>query len=289
MTSLITTTDITFSCEDGYTLSGSLFSPQVPAKGAVMIAPATGIKRQFYARFASFLAEQGYGVITFDNRGIGQSLQGNISKSDASLQCWGELDMPAALNHLQQLFPGTNYHLVGHSAGGQLVGLMQNSYVLKSMYNIACSSGQLRNMEMPYYAKANFFMNLVIPVSNFLVGHTKSQLFGMGEPLPKRAAAQWREWCNGQGYVKTAFGRSVTTHNYDQLTLPALWAYGVDDEIANAANVADMISVFSQSPATTYRLCPTEHGLSEIGHMKFFSRKSQVLWPHVIEWIEQHS
>jgi len=289
MTTPITNSDIAITCADDYVLSGTLYTPAQGLKGAVLMAPATGIKRQFYAGFATYLAQQGYGVLTFDNRGIGQSLAGDISKSTASLQCWGELDLPAALTQLQHQFPNTYYHLTGHSAGGQLVGLMPNSDALSSMYNVACSSGQLSNMTMPYYAKANFFMNLVIPLSNFLVGHTKSQLFGMGEPLPKRAAAQWRTWCNGQGYVKTAFGGSVKTHYYDKLTLPALWAYAEDDEIANAKNVADMISVFTQSPATTHPMRPSDYDLKEIGHMKFFSRKSQALWPHVTQWFEQHS
>jgi len=282
-------TDITITCADGCSLVGTLVSPQQPIKGAVLMAPATGIKRQFYTRFIHFLAEQGYGVISFDNRGIGESLDGDVRDSDASLQCWGEQDMPAALSHLQTVFPNTSYHLVGHSAGGQLVGLMPNSNTLSSMYNIACSSGSLRNMKMPYFAKAHLFMNIFIPLSNFLSGHTKSPLLGMGEPLPKQAAEQWRQWCNGQGYIKTAFGRGVNTHFYDQLTVPGLWAYAVDDDIANAVNVADMISVYSKSPATTLALWPNEHGLREIGHMKFFSQKSQVLWPSVSQWFEKHS
>ncbi len=286
---LFSSADITVTCQDGHAIKGTLFTPNQPLKGAVMMAPATGIKRQFYSAFASYLAQQGYGVITFDNRGIGQSLTGNISKSNASLQCWGEQDLPGVLSYLQATFPNTSYHLVGHSAGGQLVGLMHNSHQLNSMYNVACSSGSLRNMKMPYFAKAHFFMNVFIPLSNFIAGHTKSQLFGMGEPLPKQAAAQWRQWCNGQGYVKTAFGRSVLKHYYDELTLPSMWVHAVDDDIANESNVADMISVYQKTVATTLSLCPTQYGLKEIGHMKFFSRKSQVLWPHVIRWFEQHS
>ncbi|XQF94486.1 hypothetical protein ACOBV9_19070 (plasmid) [Pseudoalteromonas espejiana] len=45
-----------------------------------MIAPATGIKQQFYANFATYLQQHGFGVITFDNRGIGQSLNRSIKK-----------------------------------------------------------------------------------------------------------------------------------------------------------------------------------------------------------------
>lgn len=285
---LFSSADITITCQDNCVIKGTVFVPEHKLKGAVMMAPATGIKRQFYSAFASYLAEQGYGVITFDNRGIGQSLSGEVRKSNASLQCWGEQDLPAVLTQLQHMFPNTSYHLVGHSAGGQLVGLMHNCMQLSSIYNVACSSGSLRNMKMPYFAKAHFFMNIFIPLSNFFSGHTKSQLFGMGEPLPRLAAAQWRNWCNGQGYVRTAFGRSVTKHYYDELTTPSMWIRAVDDDIANEENVAEMISVFRKTTATSLTVCPSQYGLKEIGHMKFFSRKSQVLWPHVTSWLERY-
>ena len=80
--------DIQVTCEDGMHLTALLYTPPSPAKAAVMIGPATGIKRQFYSAFATYLCEQGYGVITFDNRGIGGSVKGSVKQSDASLVTW---------------------------------------------------------------------------------------------------------------------------------------------------------------------------------------------------------
>lgn len=280
--------DTKIKCKDGEFIAATIHSPNQTAKGAVLIAPATGIKRQFYANFANYLAENGYGVICFDNRGIGQSLVGSIKKSNASLQCWGEKDMPAVLEQLKISFPATRYHLVGHSAGGQLVGLMHNALELSSMFNFACSSGKLNNMSLSHKIKAHFFMNIFIPLNNTLFGHTKSQWVGMGEPLPKNAAKQWRDWCNGQGYVKVAFGKTVFNHFYDELSIPSLWVNAIDDEIANDDNVADMLSVFTQLDAETLTLKSKDHGLNEIGHMKFFSKKSQALWHFALEWLDKH-
>lgn len=277
--------NITIDCLDGFQLAATLYTPVNSLKGAIMIAPATGIKRQFYHHFAAFLAENGYGVLSFDNRGIGESLSGAIRDSEASLQCWGEKDMPAVLDKLQSLFPDTQYHLVGHSAGGQLVGLMPNYKALTSIFNYACSSGQLRNMHISYIVKAHFYMNFFIPMSNLLFGHVKSQWVGMGEPLPKLVAKQWQLWCNGQGYVKTAFGKSVKQHWYDDIDVPALWVNAVDDHIANNTNVDDMLSVFTKTNAHRLILVPKEHALDEIGHMKFFSRKATPLWQYTLDWL----
>ena len=206
------TKDIQVTCEDGTHLAASLFTPHSPAKAAVMIGPATGIKRQFYSAFAAYLCEQGFGVITFDNRGIGGSVKSSVKESDASLVTWGEQDMPAVLETLKIHFPNVPYFLVGQSAGGQLLGLMHNVHDLTAFCNFGSSSGSLRNMRKGYLLKAHFFMNFYIPVSNLLFGHTKSQWVGMGEPLPKKVARQWQKWCNGKGYVKTGFGSDINKH-----------------------------------------------------------------------------
>jgi len=286
--SLVKQTNIKIECNDNCTLAASLYSPEQTIKGAVLIGPATGIKRQFYQKFAAFLTSHDYGVLTFDNRGIGESLVGNIKYSDASLQCWGEKDMTAALEQLKQSFPGTKYHLIGHSAGGQLVGLMPNASDLTSMYNFACSSGQLSNMRVGYRVKAIFFMNIFIPLSNAIFGHTKSQWLGMGEPLPKGVAKEWKTWCNGAGYVKSAFGKTIFKHHYNELSIDSVWLNAIDDDIANNLNVDDMLSVFPLLKAEKITLDPKEYNLKEIGHMKFFSQKSEKLWQHVLDWLAKY-
>jgi len=252
-----------------------------------MIAPATGIKRGFYNSFASYLAEQGYGVICFDNRGIGDSKNGNIKYLDASLIDWGKLDMPAVLNQLQSDFPNQKYHLIGHSAGGQLVGLMENAFELTSMFNFACSSGSLQNMNYPFKLQAHFFMNMFIPLSNFLFGKANVQWMGIGEPLPKQVANQWRKWCNGRGYAETDFGKSIKDHNYNDLEVPSLWLHATDDKIANYENVKDMIRVYTKSAGKLLTLNPNEQGHNGIGHMKFFSSKNKVLWKYTLNWLRQ--
>ncbi|WP_018982526.1 alpha/beta hydrolase family protein [Salinimonas chungwhensis] len=279
---------VTLQCEDGYRLSGTLFRPTKPLCGAIIIAPATGIKRQFYTNFATFLADYGFAVLTFDNRGIGESVNTTLRKSDADLIAWGKQDMPAALNTIEKYFPGQSYFLVGHSAGGQLIGLMNNAHKLKAFINFGSSSGSLRNMRLRYRLKAHFFMNFFIPLSNLIFGHTKAHWIGMGEPLPRGVARQWRQWCNGSGYVQTSFGKEVTEHYYSSLTIPSKWIIASDDDIANEANLKEMIAVYEGSNARYCVLYPAAFGLDDIGHMRFFSRHSRRLWPLVTNFFDEH-
>lgn len=277
--------DLKIKCTDGFELSATIYTPTT-LKAAVMIGPATGIKRIFYKAFATFLAENGYGVICFDNRGIGDSKNGSINKCNASLITWGQLDMPAVLRALQNHFPNTTYHLVGHSAGGQLLGLMDNATDIQSMFNFASSSGCIKNMRPPFKARAKFFMDFFIPISNTIFGQTNSQWVGMGEPLPKAVASQWSKWCNGEGYVKVDLGKAIQHHYYDAITIPSLWLHATDDDIANYENVKDMIRVYSKINAEIITLEPQKIGYDNIGHMKFFSSKYKQLWRYALDWFD---
>ena len=270
-------------------LAATVYRPKDVVKTAVMIAPATGIKRQFYHNFATYLAESGFGVLTFDNEGIGESLSSDLAKCDASLISWGRHDMPAALDALQDEFSDVTYHLIGHSAGGQLIGLMPNYKAIASVFNVACSSGQIKNMDMPYTLKAIGFMDAFIPLTNLTFGYTPADKIGMGEPLPRSVARQWREWCNGAGYIETAFGKSIHTHFYDEIDMPALWLGFSDDEIANSKNIDDMIRVFSKMPVEKRFFEPEEFSLNSIGHMRYFSSKTNAkapqLWQMAVDWL----
>lgn len=270
-------------------LAATVYHPKRAVKKAVMIAPATGIKRQFYHNFATYLAEHGFGVVTFDNEGIGDSLTTDLAKSDASLISWGRYDMPAVLDALQDEFADASYHLIGHSAGGQLIGLMPNYESITSVFNVACSSGCIKNMKMPYKLKAKFFMDIFIPINNLMLGYTASDKVGMGENLPKHVARQWREWCKGEGYIKTAFGKSIQTHFYDDFAIKSLWVGFSDDDIANSKNMDDMIRVFSQMPVEKRFFDPKEFGVDNIGHMLYFSRrintKAPELWQMAVDWV----
>ena len=76
--------NVKIKCEDNFELSGKLFKPE-KITSSVMIAPATGIKKEFYSAFALYLAENGFTTLTFDNRGIGESKGNSINSSNASL------------------------------------------------------------------------------------------------------------------------------------------------------------------------------------------------------------
>ena len=84
---------VTLTCADGQRLQGHFFAARGDAAAApVLISPATGVRQQFYWRFADWLASQGHATLVFDYRGIGQSLHGWLADSRAWLVDWGLQD-----------------------------------------------------------------------------------------------------------------------------------------------------------------------------------------------------
>ena len=277
---------IEITCEDGFILKGHLFTPEQP-KAAIMIGPATGIKQQFYFSFAKYLCENGYAVVTYNNRGIGASKGKSINDGNPSLTNWGKQDMTAVLDFLKTEFPTLDYHLVGHSAGGQLIGLMKNALDIKSVFNFASSSGSVQYAKYPFKLKSAFFLGPFIHACNLFFGHTKSQWVGMGEPLPKNVGKEWSRWCYGKGYVAVDLDTKIKEHYYNELSFDSLWVHATDDDIAIYENIKDMIRVFPNIDAEIVTLNPKEQGFHDIGHMKFFSSKRSKLWPLALDWLNK--
>ena len=93
--------NVTVTCTDGYSLSGRFYQSKQSTKNLpILLCPATGITQGFYHNFIEWLTEQGSDVLVFDFRGIGDSLYSSLRDSNASIQDWGLLDIPAAIQTL---------------------------------------------------------------------------------------------------------------------------------------------------------------------------------------------
>src|SRR5690606_26098709 len=119
--------EISILCTDGYRLQGTFFGRQSDQGYLpVLLSPATGVLQSFYFKFCSWLSAQGYDVLVFDYRGIGKSLYGHVRDSEALLQHWGERGQALALIWLLALIGEEQVLLRGHSAHGQMMGVLPN-------------------------------------------------------------------------------------------------------------------------------------------------------------------
>ncbi|WP_411888294.1 alpha/beta fold hydrolase [Hydrocarboniphaga effusa] len=271
---------------DGQKLVGWHYGHPRP-QAAVLICGATGVRQRFYANFATWLASQGYAVLTFDYRGIGDSLHNaHPRQSRARKQHWGEYDMPAALDALAQRHPGVPLLLIGHSVGGQLVGLMPNHDRLDGVVQVASSSGYVGGIRMPTRWAARLLLALYVPATVRLLRYTPAKRIGWGEDLPAGVARQWARWCLRPGYVLNGFEHEVQHHYYDEFRAPIVSIAASDDPIATRRNVDDLLRLFTQAPQQRLCLEPNEFGLQRIGHVDWFRPALSRLWPEMLTGLQ---
>lgn len=268
-------------CADGHRLRGH-FIPAPQASGQpVLLAPATGVKQQFYLRFAHWLAAQGHDVLVFDYRGIGLSLQGRLKDCRATLADWGQQDQVAALEWLCARTGAELVVMVGHSAGGQMIGLLPNHHRIARLVGVSASSGWFRAMRPCFRLKALFGMRLVLPLGARLAGYGTTALLGLGENLPAGVATQWSHWCSRGGYATNAVRRHPERDFHAQVRTPITLLHAEDDDIANAATVADLLRTLPADTSRVHCLRPRDHGLRHIGHLDWFRQSHQAVWPLV--------
>ena len=269
------------SCKDGYSLSGRFYPKQNSSKNnhPILICPATGITQHFYQAFAEWLATQGYDVLSFDFRGIGRSLHGPVSKSEASIVNWGQLDIPAAIDTLLCKTQAEQVILLGHSAGGQLLGIVPNYQKVAKVIAVSGSTGHVKGLKGKTKLLAPVMFNVIFPLARITKGYGPTQAIGMGENLPKDVAKQWAQFCSKPGYVMNAMGKTVFEDYHAEIDCPITVLWSSDEEIATKANVKDFLRLYPNADTHMIELKPKSYDHKAIGHMLMFKKSHQNLWP----------
>ena len=278
--------NMTITCKDGYTLNAKFYPSQGDTTHLpILLCPATGITMNFYHSFCEWLATQNFHVMVFDFRGIGQSLYTELKKSEASIQDWGILDIPAAINSLLSKTQQQQINLIGHSAGGQLLGITPNFQKVARLIAIAGSTGHVKGLKGRTKKMAPVMFNVVFPVSIALKGYGATQMLGMGENLPKNVAKQWAQFCSKPGYVINAIGKTIFDDYHQQIQCPITVIYASDDEIATEANVNDLLRLYPNAKTDKIELQPAQYDQKAIGHMLMFKKSHHQIWSVIADQI----
>lgn len=275
------------TCPDGVELVGDLLLPLTSEYRAfVQINSATGVRKEFYLPFAQQLASMGFVTYVYDYRGIGESKVGNLSSSSARISDWGRLDMTAVLDFGHKAFPTLPKFVIGHSIGGQLLGLMPNHYLLNGAVVVAASSGYWRLQPWSFALRSLQFFNLIVPVSTTLFGYVTAKALGIMEDLPAGVGLEWRKWCLSSNYL---FDHIEPTHNhYPDIRYPIRSLLFADDPIANERSAEALMRHFTKALPEILRIKPSQVGGQSIGHFGFFSRRfRESLWSSITTFLEE--
>ncbi len=247
-------------------------------KSVVIIAGAMGVSQRSYEKFAHFLGEKGHCAITFDYFGTGRSLQTSIKDCQTDVRSWGEQDCEAIIDFAHTQYPDLPLQWIGHSVGGQLLGMIRNTDKLSNALTLSCGTGYwLHNS--PETRRIVWLMWYVIaPLSIKFWGYFPGKKFKMVGDLPAKVMLQWRAWCLQKDYAVGVEGPEIR-QRYADVSTPITSISFSDDEMLSERNINALHAFFNQDHVTMVRLSPQEIGEKFIGHLGWFREKfKQSIW-----------
>lgn len=285
---------LVFHARDGFELHGHCYGDPLTAKAGLLIAPAMGVEQRFYADFAHWMAAQGWLVLSFDYRGMGASRPAALKQSlkglDADIRTWAELDAAAALDELSRRLggePGQQrpIHWLGHSLGGQILGLLPNRERVSRAVTVGCGSGYWRENAAALRRSVWWLWYVVVPLALPLFGYFPGRRLRKVGDLPRGVMAQWRRWCLQPDYMMGEGGAALRAH-YAAFEAPMLSLAFTDDEFMSRRNVESLHSFYAGAQPVIRHFSPRDVGEKRIGHFGFFRSKFQTsLWPQVPQWL----
>jgi predicted alpha/beta hydrolase len=286
--------DISLPAKDGYLLGATLFLPRGAKRHAVLINSATAVPRKIYRGFAGYLARRGCAVLTYDYRGTGGSRQKpadgrhqpkSLAGFKASMSDRAALDVTAAVAWMRERYRNLPLNYVGHSFGGQALGLLANNAEVSRALLIAAQAGYWKLMASPERYRVYVMLNLVGTPLTRLMGYAPGWS-GLGLDLPKGVFQQWVGWVMSERYL------------FDDPTLKALPNFSrfegalcalclADDPWATKPAVELLCSGFTSTKPEILTIAPADVGAAKIGHFGFFRPEHRdTLWRGAAEWIQ---
>jgi predicted alpha/beta hydrolase len=286
--------DITFPAVDRYSLGATLFLPRGAKRHAVLISSATAVPRKVYRGFAGYLAGRGCAVLTYDYRGTGDSRQKSLVGYNqvkslvgfkASMSDWAALDTTAAVAWMRERYKNLPLTYVGHSFGGQALGLLANNTEVSRALLIAAQAGYWKLMASPERYRVYALLNFVGTPLTRLLGYAPGW-GGLGEDLPKGVFEQWVGWVMNERYL---FGDAKlgALQNFPKYQGAIRALCFSDDPWATRPAVELLCSGFTAAKPEILTVTPADAGAAKIGHLGFFRPEHRdALWRGAAEWLE---
>lgn len=286
MTALETSQSVEILCADGVVLGGNFWRPAGEPEAVVVINAATGVLARYYHRYARWLADEGFAVLTYDYRGIGASRPSDIRNCGYRWQDWGERDFPAAAALAQRVAPGVRLQVVGHSFGGFIPGMSAAGADVERMLTVGAQYACWRDYQASARARLFLKWHVAMPFLSMIFGFFPGRYLEWLEDLPKGIALQWAAVGRSWESRIAPHERARLFQRFGAVRAPILAIVLSDDELATAAAVDRSLAYYGGSTRTRTVIRPSDFDQLSIGHFGFFHDRNRAgLWPVTTRWL----
>ncbi len=275
----------TILAADGRELSGRWWPGKNTSERSVIFLPGMAAPQGYLRWFAAYLAAQGWGVLTFDYRGIGASKDEKLD-SAVTLDDWVNLDIPSAISEVKHRAKSQFLAVIAHSVGGQLLG---QSPVCQDIDAALFISSQ-RGIPKLFKGRARLqihYAYTVFPILIRLFGYLPISKFTLPQQCPKQVLLQWMKW-GRNGVFTDRYGVNVEQRFADYQGPLVTITIADDGDYASSASVEALASLYIEAKIRREKIIPQDYNLDSIGHFGLFHRRApQALWSQIEEWLRE--
>ena len=287
--------DITFPAADGYLLAATpVLCRAATERNAVLINSAAAVPRKIYRGFAGYLARRGCAVLTYDYRGIGgfpaeaaaTTSRNRWSASRPRCRTGPRKMRPARWPGCASATTPCRSSYVGHSFGGQALGLLPNN---DQSVARAADRGASRLLEAdcrrPSATASSPCCNFVgVPLAQ-LLGYAPGWL-GLGEDMPKGVFVQWARWVDQSALLSSTIAILVALANFTQLPAPMMALCISDDPWATLPAVELLVLRLHHTSPEIVTVTPAETGVGGSAISDFSEPTYRdTLWKKAADWL----
>jgi len=255
---------------------------------SVIMGPATAVAQTYYTKFCTYLAEQGFDVLSFDFRSVGQSLLRPIRDyADIGFSDWAEHDYPAVIEAMHALHPSQPLYIVGHSVGGWMPGATRASHRIDGILGVAALSAYWPLMSRPHRYGHWLTWNTLVPMTTSFLGYWPGWA-GLTHDLPAKLGREFAQWAQLPGFLFDApqFDARGNAANFNG----HLHLYQIADDAWGTPEAVSALQPHYPNAKSNVMetLEPGDFGSKKIGHLDFFrSAHRDTLWPHAVQRLKE--
>jgi predicted alpha/beta hydrolase len=274
-------------CLDGVVLGGHLWRRQAGASfGSVIINPATGVLARYYHRYAGFLAEHGFDVLTYDYRGIGLSRPERLRGCGYRWRDWGKQDFDAALRFMADRDSSAPLLVVGHSIGGFLPGLSEHASRIGRMLTVGAQYAYWRDYAPAHRRRLFLKWHVAMPLLTALFGYFPGKRLGWLEDLPAGVANEWSFGGARFECGHPAAEREEVIRRFDAVDASILAVAVSDDELGTVPAIRRALCYYRNAREQDALLTLADLGFDAIGHFGLFhARHASGFWLDTLLWL----
>ena len=278
--------ELVLQTPDQFPISVKIFEPEIPNRKLLVINSATGVRQQVYFSFAKYLATQGFTVITYDYRGIGESKPRKMKGFEASMRIWGTRDFKTITGFIKENYPDYTKFCLGHSVGALILGMNEDSVIFKKFIFVATQDAYIGHLSWRVAVTAALGFGIAVPVTVILKGYFPAHRFGLGESLPKGSAYDWRTLILNKKSTGRLYEKIEKDHSKD-LNQEAFIIHAEDDSWVTMKGMESLMNNSYPNMKKTYReIKVSESPKKQVGHINFFRSYNRSLWKIILDKIQ---